>query len=160
MNGSIPPSIAAIQQATAKHFHVRVHDILSQRRARKPTWARHVAMYLCRELTGHSMPVIGRHFGDRDHTSVMYAIRKVEERVKDCGRDREDVADLMETVRAPLERLRPATGSRRGRLDVMGALLARRAKVMDEIDAIDRQLDEYGYGIWGSDDEGTDAHEA
>ena len=154
MNG-IPSSIAAIQQATAKHFGVGVHDILSDRRSRQETWPRHVAMYLAKQLTSHSLPVIGRHFGKRDHTTVMYAIRKVEERMERSGQDREAVEELRGTLGPLAERRRPARGPRRLVLDEMAALLARRRILVDELDAVDKKLDEYGYGIWGSDDQGS-----
>jgi len=69
-------TIAAIQQATAKYFGCTVNDLTANRLAHAR--ARHVAMYLCREMTGKSFPTIGRAFGDRDHSTVIYACRKVE----------------------------------------------------------------------------------
>lgn len=73
-----PLSIAAIQQATAEHFRVALIEMVSARRARHVARPRQVAMFLARELTPLSLPNIGRRFGNRDHTTVMHAIRTVE----------------------------------------------------------------------------------
>ena len=71
-----PPRIIHIQEVVASAFGVTVKDLVGERRwVARP---RQVAMYLCRDLTAHSLPVIGRHFGGRDHTTVMHAIRVVE----------------------------------------------------------------------------------
>lgn len=75
-------TIRAIQDATAAYFSVSVIDLKSHRRDSRSTRARHVAMYLCRELTEHSLPAIGREFGWRDHTSVIYAVRAVERELR------------------------------------------------------------------------------
>ena len=59
---------------------------------------RHVAMYLAKQLTSRSLPEIGRKFGKRDHTTVMYAIRRIEElRPKDAALD-EDVEFLRQSL--------------------------------------------------------------
>jgi chromosomal replication initiation ATPase DnaA len=70
------PSVAIIQQEVAKAFGIEIEDLLSQRRDKKSTDPRQVAMLLCRIMTGESMPAIGRRFGGRDHTTVLHAIRK------------------------------------------------------------------------------------
>lgn len=72
-----PLSIAEIKDAVCREFGVRPIDMESHRRARMVARPRQVAMYLVGELTRHSLPVIGRHFGGRDHTTVMYAMRKI-----------------------------------------------------------------------------------
>ena len=63
----------------AEHFNIRVADMYSARRARAVARPRQVAMYLAKQLTSRSLPEIGRKFGGRDHTTVMHAVRKVEE---------------------------------------------------------------------------------
>jgi chromosomal replication initiator protein len=72
-------SIEDIQKRVAEHFNIRVSDMHSARRARAVARPRQVAMYLAKQLTTRSLPEIGRKFGGRDHTTVMHAVRKVEE---------------------------------------------------------------------------------
>lgn len=72
-------SIDDIQKQVAAHFNIRLADMYSARRARSIARPRQVAMYLAKQLTSRSLPEIGRKFGGRDHTTVMHAVRKVEE---------------------------------------------------------------------------------
>lgn len=74
-----PQEITAAQilQATAQYFEVSVDDLRSKSRSRTLVTARQIAMYLLRELTEMSLPRIGQELGDRDHTTVMYADRKI-----------------------------------------------------------------------------------
>jgi chromosomal replication initiator protein len=72
-------SIDDIQKQVATHFNIRIADMSSARRARSVARPRQVAMYLAKQLTSRSLPEIGRKFGGRDHTTVMHAVRKVEE---------------------------------------------------------------------------------
>jgi len=72
-------TIEEIQKRVAEHFNVRIADMHSARRARAVARPRQVAMYLAKQLTPRSLPEIGRKFGGRDHTTVMHAVRKIEE---------------------------------------------------------------------------------
>ncbi len=72
-------TIEEIQKRVAEHFNIRLADMHSARRARAVARPRQVAMYLAKQLTSRSLPEIGRKFGGRDHTTVMHAVRKVEE---------------------------------------------------------------------------------
>ena len=72
-------TIDEIQKRVAEHFNIRISDMHSARRARSVARPRQVAMYLSKQLTARSLPEIGRKFGGRDHTTVMHAIRKVDE---------------------------------------------------------------------------------
>ena len=72
-------TIEDIQKQVAEHFNIRLADMNSARRARSVARPRQVAMYLAKQLTSRSLPEIGRKFGGRDHTTVMHAVRKVEE---------------------------------------------------------------------------------
>jgi chromosomal replication initiator protein len=72
-------TIDEIQKRVAEHFNVKLADMSSARRARAVARPRQVAMYLCKLLTPRSLPEIGRKFGGRDHTTVMHAVRKIEE---------------------------------------------------------------------------------
>ncbi|HTI85159.1 MAG TPA: chromosomal replication initiator protein DnaA [Alphaproteobacteria bacterium] len=79
-------TIEEIQKRVAEHFNIRIADMHSARRARAVARPRQVAMYLAKQLTSRSLPEIGRKFGGRDHTTVMHAVRKIEElRAKDAS---------------------------------------------------------------------------
>ena len=72
-------TIEEIQKRVATHFNIRTSDMHSARRARSVARPRQVAMYLSKQLTSRSLPEIGRKFGGRDHTTVIHAVKKVEE---------------------------------------------------------------------------------
>ena len=72
-------TIEEIQKKVAEHFNIRIADMHSARRARAVARPRQVAMYLAKQLTSRSLPEIGRKFGGRDHTTVMHAVKRVEE---------------------------------------------------------------------------------
>jgi len=72
-------TIEEIQKKVAEHFAIRLADMHSPRRARQVARPRQVAMYLAKQLTSRSLPEIGRKFGGRDHTTVMHAVRKIDE---------------------------------------------------------------------------------
>ena len=68
-----------IQRRVADYFNIKLSDLLSARRARQVARPRQVAMYLCKHLTSKSLPSIGRKFGGRDHTTVMHAVKRIDE---------------------------------------------------------------------------------
>jgi chromosomal replication initiator protein len=68
---------ARIQQTVAAHFGLKISELRSKRRQQAVVFPRQVAMYLCRELTEASLPEIGRHFGGRDHTTVLHSCTKI-----------------------------------------------------------------------------------
>ncbi len=72
-------TIEEIQRKVAEHWKIRLADMASPRRARTVARPRQVAMYLAKQLTSRSLPEIGRKFGDRDHTTVMHAVKRVTE---------------------------------------------------------------------------------
>lgn len=87
-------AIGEIQAAVGKHFGVSQQELLSTSRNARIAWPRQLAMYLVRELTSESLPAIGRHFGGRDHTTVMHACRRVSARIEDDAGVREAVEKL------------------------------------------------------------------
>lgn len=92
-------TIEEIQKKVASHFNIRTSDMHSARRARSVARPRQVAMYLAKQLTSRSLPEIGRKFGGRDHTTVMHAVKKVEELTeRDAG-----FAEDVELLRRMLE---------------------------------------------------------
>lgn len=88
-------TIENIQKTVAEYYKVKVADILSKRRSRSIARPRQMAMALGKELTNHSLPEIGDHFGGRDHTTVIHACRKVKELVVTDNEFSEDFKNLM-----------------------------------------------------------------
>lgn len=93
-------SVDDIQRAVCHHFKLKSQDLLSKDRHKSVAFARHVAMYLCKTRLKCSFPELGRAFGNRDHTTVMSAVRKVE-----------GLRDVDPEVRAHLEVLERKLGS-------------------------------------------------
>ncbi len=87
-------TIDEIQRKVAEHYNIRLSDMHSARRARQVARPRQVAMYLAKQLTARSLPEIGRKFGGRDHTTVMHAVRKIEELTGDDASFAQDVEVL------------------------------------------------------------------
>jgi len=91
-------TIDDIQRKVADYYSIRVSDMHSARRSRNVARPRQVAMYLSKLLTSRSLPEIGRKYGGRDHTTVMHAIKKVEELISQDATIAEDVELLRRTL--------------------------------------------------------------
>jgi len=92
-------TIDEIQRKVAEHYNIRLTDMSSARRARNVARPRQVAMFLAKQLTGRSLPEIGRRFGNRDHTTVIHAVSRVAELMeRDAG-----FAEDVELLRRMLE---------------------------------------------------------
>jgi chromosomal replication initiator protein len=87
-------TIDEIQKRVAEHFNVKLADMHSARRARAVARPRQVAMYLAKQLTTRSLPEIGRKFGGRDHSTVIHAVRRVEE-LRDSDREVDGAVRLL-----------------------------------------------------------------
>jgi chromosomal replication initiator protein len=92
-------TVDEIIRKVADHYNLRISDLLSARRARQVARPRQVAMYLAKMLTSRSLPEIGRKFGGRDHTTVIHAVRKIEELMRTDSQ----IADDVELLRRMLE---------------------------------------------------------
>ena len=102
-DGSPPEvSIERIQEIVSSRFEISVEELISQRRSQAIAYPRQVAMYLSRELTDSSLPAIGRQFGGRDHTTVIYATTKIKDRISN---DR-DVYNLVQEITARIKQRR------------------------------------------------------
>ena len=99
-------SIAEIQEAACAHFGVSLEQLISPARGAHVAWPRQVAMYLSRELTSESLPSIGRCFGGRDHTTVLYAWRRTCARIAADASARAAVQKLCEQLGSPPTRSR------------------------------------------------------
>ena len=77
-------TVDLIQRKVAEYFEVRPSDMTAKRRSKNVVYPRHIAMYLCREMTELSYPEIGDQFGGRDHTTILHAYEKIK---KDLRKD-------------------------------------------------------------------------
>jgi chromosomal replication initiator protein len=87
-------TLGDIQNRVCEHFNVRLSDLASPKRTKSIAIPRQIAMYLSKKLTTKSLPEIGRAFGGRDHTTVLHAVRKIEEEIKTQIKLEEDI-DLL-----------------------------------------------------------------
>ncbi len=87
-----------ILRVTAEHFSLSPEDLRSKGRRQELVAGRQVAMYLIRELTSHSYPEIGQYFSGRDHSTVMYAVQRVTDHLK----DNEDLARKLQRIKETL----------------------------------------------------------
>ncbi len=88
-------TIEQIQKVTAAYYKTRVADILSSKRDKKNTLPRHVAMFLCKDLTNNSLPTIGDGFGGRDHTTVLHANKKIQKLKKEDAQIAQDINNII-----------------------------------------------------------------
>ncbi len=92
-------TIEEIQRRVCEHYNVRISDMNGPKRHRTIARPRQVAMFLAKGLTSRSLPEIGRRFGNRDHTTVLYAVRKIEEMIQTDS----TLADDIEMLKRMLE---------------------------------------------------------
>ena len=78
-------SCAFIQETVAKYFNIDVKDIIGSKKSNDIVFPRQIAMYLCRNVPQISLPIIGKEFGNRDHTTVMHACRKIEKEINNLA---------------------------------------------------------------------------
>jgi len=92
--------VTHIQALVAAYYKIPVREMISERRHREVAWPRQVAMYLAYENTPKSLPDIGQRFGGRDHTTVIHALKKVQERMLEDAEIEADVKALRERLAA------------------------------------------------------------
>lgn len=92
-------TIDTIQENVADYFGLRAGDLRAKSNARRITQPRQIAMFLCKRLTNHSLPEIGRAFGGKHHSTVIHSVRKVEH---DCEKD-EDIHRVVHTLMEALQ---------------------------------------------------------
>ncbi|MBQ8589936.1 MAG: chromosomal replication initiator protein DnaA [Firmicutes bacterium] len=92
-----------IKRIVAKHFNVKLADFDSSKRSRNIAYPRQIAMYLCREMTGLSLPKIGELFGGRDHTTVLHGCEKIAKDLEDNPN-----SELHQTIEALKEEMQNA----------------------------------------------------
>ncbi|ABD52918.1 chromosomal replication initiator protein DnaA [Jannaschia sp. CCS1] len=89
-----------ILKKTCEYYKIRQVDMISQNRQRVIARPRQMAMYLCKRLTTRSLPEIGKKFGGRDHTTILYGVRKIEELMQADSQIAEDAELLRRTLEA------------------------------------------------------------
>jgi chromosomal replication initiator protein len=72
-------TVEEIQRKVAEYFNIKMSDMVSNRRMQNIARPRQIAMYIAKQLTSKSLPEIGRKFGGRDHTTILHAVRKIQE---------------------------------------------------------------------------------
>lgn len=95
---SKPVTVELIQKLVSKHYNLKEGVIRGKKRVRFIAFPRQIAMYLCRELTDVSFPNIASQFGGKDHTTVMYAWKKINEQKKKDENLMNDLEELMRTI--------------------------------------------------------------
>ena len=91
-------TIEQIQRAVAAHYRLRADELTSKNNARQIAVPRQIAMYLCKRLTKHSFPEIGREFGGKHHTTVIHSVEKIEALVLKDQNFHRIVSDLMDNL--------------------------------------------------------------
>ncbi|MDX8401987.1 MAG: chromosomal replication initiator protein DnaA [Mariprofundaceae bacterium] len=92
-------SVENIQKKVAAYYNINVREMRSSKRSRTIAFPRQIAMYLAKELTSLSLPEIGQEFGGKDHTTVLYAVRKINKRRQEDPDFAEELARLAAIVR-------------------------------------------------------------
>ena len=89
-----PISVEYIQNLVASHFNLNIQELLSPRRSRSLARPRQIAMYLAKQYTTNSLPDIGRKFSNRDHTTVIHAVKKINELIKKDSEIKESIIEI------------------------------------------------------------------
>ena len=87
-------NIESIQNIVAAHFNLKLEEMLSARRSRSLARPRQIAMYLAKQHTTNSLPDIGRKFSNRDHTTVIHAVKKIDELIKKDNEIKQSVFEI------------------------------------------------------------------
>ncbi len=96
-----PIDIALIQQEACQFYGVKHPDLLGPKRSQNIVYPRQIAMYLTREMTDCSLPAIGRQFGNRDHTTVMHACKRIEKLIS----ERRETYNEIQTLTGSIKRM-------------------------------------------------------
>ncbi len=87
-------NVEFIQNLVASHFNLNIQELLSPRRSRSLARPRQIAMYLAKQHTTNSLPDIGRKFSNRDHTTVIHAVKKIDELIRKDNDIKQSVIEL------------------------------------------------------------------
>jgi len=87
-------NVESIQNIVATHFNLNIHEMLSPRKSRSLARPRQIAMYLAKQHTTNSLPEIGRKFSNRDHTTVIHAVKKIESLLKKDNEIKQNINEI------------------------------------------------------------------
>jgi chromosomal replication initiator protein len=88
-------TVETIKRSVCKYYNISIKEMESAKKTRDLAFPRQVAMYLCREMTNHSLPKIGESFGGRDHTTVLHAHDKINKALSANDTIKKDVDELI-----------------------------------------------------------------
>ena len=91
-------TIEEIIRKVADHYNLRMTDLMSARRSRSIARPRQVAMYMAKKLTTRSLPEIGRKFANRDHTTVIHAVKTIEKLSENNDEMRKNIEELKSLI--------------------------------------------------------------
>lgn len=89
-------TIAHIKEEIASRYHLKRHDLEGSSRKKEISQARHIAIYLAREMTNHSFPAIGKHFGNRDHSTIMHSYMKIKDLIRETPLLHAEIKEIQE----------------------------------------------------------------
>ena len=91
-------NVESIQNIVAVYFNLNIQEMLSPRRSRSLARPRQIAMYLAKKYTTNSLPEIGRKFSNRDHTTVIHAVKKIDELVKNDNEIKHNITEIIKRL--------------------------------------------------------------
>jgi len=91
-------NVESIQNIVAVYFNLNIQEMLSPRRSRSLARPRQIAMYLAKKYTTNSLPEIGRKFSNRDHTTVIHAVKKIDELIKNDNEIKHSITEIIKIL--------------------------------------------------------------
>jgi chromosomal replication initiator protein len=91
-------NVESIQNVVAAYFNLNMQEMLSPRKSRSLARPRQIAMYLAKQYTPNSLPDIGRKFGNRDHTTVIHAVKKIDALIKNDNDIKKSVMEIKKKI--------------------------------------------------------------
>ncbi len=92
-------SIESIQKTVANHFNIKISELKSSKRLKTLVLPRQIAMYISRKMTSSSFPEIGNRFGGKDHSTIIHAMKKIEQKMEEDVQLKNTIERLMENMR-------------------------------------------------------------
>ncbi len=93
--------ITAVRNYVAKVYNISLNELISRRRHKRLSHARHIVMYIAKELTNASYPQIARHLGGMDHTTVMHGCNRVARQLRTDPDFAQEIAEMIEIIKQP-----------------------------------------------------------